>query len=334
MQREAFGLDHEEAKEAALHNLWFQNFTYNLTSLPHILRSPGGKLFGQFKSYMIFQTQFMSTLRGAQIPRMIAVQLALAGPRGFVYLLRSIYILGAMGFLDNWEEWLVKDTSLIANALSRGIGGLVGGDVSAAATFQVPNEEKDWLGPTLSEAVDFTTKVAIPAIQNAERAVSGKETKAYISDEGIDWVTGLSPLSTYYRDLYNSVIHQDFGDNGEEVDLLTRLQKPNIWVRDSQGNKAWKVGGLQDRALLALGVAPVSKSQYQVLKGIWIKDTKIQRENRTKWYNKVTKALINGQEISKDLWADAYLYKIDPAQIPKAIVYKEMTPQQKGNNEG
>lgn len=327
--REMEGLDDFEATEGALQALRFQNFAYNLSSLPLILRSPTGKLVGQFRSYLIFQLQYLSTLRGRQIPRMLALQLTMAGPRGFVYLLRSLPILGALGLIDDLEEWLVRHKGTIADVATRGIGGLVGGDISAPATFQLPNEPEDWAGPALKSIVDFYKDVAFPAIQKAANSIVGKPAPDYVTDQAVDWVEGLSPLMYYWKDLYNSTFTQDYGDNDQERSLLERLQKPNVWVRDSRGNKAYKVGGIWDRVLLLNGITPIEKSRMQVLKNVWLKDRTILRENRTKWYDKVTRDLIKGKEITPDLWQDGLLYKIDPNQIPRAIQYKEMTPAQR-----
>ena len=67
----------------------------------------------------------------------------------------------------------------------------------------------------------------------------------------------------------------------------------------------------------------------QVLRSIWQRNEKIRRENRSKWYNKVSKRLMDGLDVDESLWDDALLYRVDPSQLPTAIEFKEMSPQQR-----
>lgn len=332
-QRERLGKNDQEATEAALLNLRFQNFAYNLSAIPHILRSPTARIIGQFKTYLIGQLQYMSTLRGEQIARMVGLQLMMAGPRGVVYMLKSIPILASLGMLDDLEEFLVRQKGIIGDVLTRGVGGLAGVDISAPATFQLPNRPEDWGGPFLSDMIDFYKKVLIPAMQAGMSKVTGHPAPAYMFDEVVDWVGSLSPMITYWKDLDSSVMVWDEVLKGKfskaYQNLKENYRKPNVWVRDSAGNKAYQVGGLWDRTMLLIGAPPTEKTQYQVLKSVWIKNMAIRADNRSKWYNKVTKTLLRGLEVDQDLWRDAILYGVDPKQIPTAIQYKEMTPQQR-----
>ena len=340
------GMNNFEATEAAKKSLRFQQFTYNISAIPYILRSPGGKLVGQFRTYLIKELEFISTLRGRQIPRYVGLQLAMAGPRGVVYLLRSLPVIGALGLMDEPEKWMVKGDDAIAK-MSRGIGGLVGGDISAAATFQFPMDAQDWGGAFLSTVFDLHRDVILPSLQVAASKVTGKEAPAYVTDKAVDWITSLTPLMYYWKDLEKSVLAQ--GGSREIVDDIVRLkigkatadtkayvesyvknyQKPDVWIRDTAGNRAYKIGGLQDRLLLLIGAAPLPKSQYQVLKRIWRRDMEVAKENRQKWYTKVIKQLQQGREITPDMQQDAILYRVDPRLIPDSYRWREMTPQQR-----
>ena len=62
---------------------------------------------------------------------------------------------------------------------------------------------------------------------------------------------------------------------------------------------------------------------------MWRKNEKVRKENRTKWFNKVSKKLLRGEEVDQDIWQDAILYGINPSSLPDAIKFKEMTPQQR-----
>jgi hypothetical protein len=332
-QREALGKNDSEATEAALQNLRFQNFAYNLSAIPHILRSPAGRTIGQFKTYLVNELQFISTLRGRQIARMAGLQLMMAGPRGAIYLLKSIPFLGALGLLDDAEEWLVRKKGPVADLATRGVAGLFGADISAPATFQLPSRPEDWGGPFLGDAVGFYKEVILPSLQTAASKVSGRPAPAYVGEGFVNWLAALSPLLYYLKDFESSVMFWDEAKAGEFekawANVTENIQKPNVWIRDSAGNKAYKIGGLQDRILLLMGAAPTNKSQYQVLRDIWRKDREIMRDNRRKWYDKVTRKLQRGLEVGADLWHDAILYRVDPSQIPEAYKFKEMTPQQR-----
>jgi len=325
-QVEVLGKSDAEATEAAKVALRIQNFSYNLSAISHILRSPSARLIGQFKTYLIKELEFMATLKGdpRAIMRMVGLQLAMAGPRGAVYMLQSIPILGAIGWWDDLEELLVKEKGFLGDVATRGVGGLMGADISAPATFQLPHRPEDWAGPFLSDAFKLFRAIIVPGLSS----IGDREGLAYMKDDVVNWVTSLTPLSYYMKDLYSSIAEIDFGE-GERRNLLKRLQKPDIWVRDSAGNRAYKVGGLHDRVLLAMGASPTEKTYQQVLRSGWVEDSKRRMENRRRWYRKVTKKLVTGAPISADLMMDAIKYGIDPSNIPSSIKYRELEPAQR-----
>ncbi|MFA6973095.1 MAG: hypothetical protein WC208_17080, partial [Gallionella sp.] len=155
LMAKAEGVSEEAARDIAIKANWFQQFTYDMASLPEVMRGPTGRLVTQFKPYLLKEMEFISTLRGPELARYIGMQLALAGPRGGVMILKSLPILGALGVLDEVEEWMNKEYPVA----SRGVGGLAGVDVSAAATFQFPSSLRDWLVPLLSDIGSFYKNV-------------------------------------------------------------------------------------------------------------------------------------------------------------------------------
>jgi len=90
--REVLGMDDFEATENAILNVRFQQNAYNLVSLPKLFRRPDTKTIFQFKTYMVRQTEFLSTLRGKQLARMAWVMLVMGGTRGLIYTLVSLPI--------------------------------------------------------------------------------------------------------------------------------------------------------------------------------------------------------------------------------------------------
>lgn len=336
MQRERYGLTDQQAHWNALQGLRFQQATYNTAAIPEMLRSPLGRTVGQFRSFMINQMQFWASLNTAEFVRMLQVQLMLAGPRGFVYFLRSVPILGALGLLDELERELVSGEGVIPT-LSRGVFGLVGGDVSAPATFQFPNTMEEWLGPLLSDVFKLFRDVIVPGAQAIAKTSIGseKDAPAFVTDNAIDWALGLSPYMFYLRDVAQSTMYwdaqRDFKQRGlgdSMHTLLNNVMQPNVWIRDANGNKAYQIGGLWDRTLLAAGIAPLERTKQQAMQRIWRDNMMIRRENRTKWLGKVIKNMQRGHDVT-ELLEDAALYDIDPRSIPDRLKWAEMTPEQR-----
>ena len=227
--REKFGMQHNEAVTNALLNLTYQNFSYNLAALPAILRSPGSKLIGQFKSYMIFQEQFLSQLNGKQALRAMGVQAALGGPRSIVYVLKSIPILGAMGLLDEIEEYLLQDKGIGFDILARGVAGAARADITAAASMQLPSEPEDWAGVVLSTGIDLLRDVMLPLLQKITTPETA-EAPGFIADRFTDWLKNLTVIYRYIDELVSSTagyaINIDFTDNMK--DFLQKNEMPEV----------------------------------------------------------------------------------------------------------
>jgi len=314
VQREVFEKNHEDAVWLALQGVRFQQSTYNTAAIPEILRSPSGKLLGQFKSFMINQMQFWSSLNKAELVRMLEVQMLLAGPRGLVYFLKSIPIIGAMGLLDDLEKEVTEDD--LPGKLSRGLTGIAGVDLSAPATFQFPNEAGDWLGPTVKDIMTLFRDVVIPGAQNVGAHLQGDPLNApnFVDDNVIKWAKGLAPISYYWEQLWKSTIQDDF-ELGEH------------WVRDSSGNKAYEVSGVWDRLMLGFGAKLDQASEAQALEQQWKRRMDIRAKNRRTWLNKVTNDLLTGKDIDKETWQDAALYGIDLNVLPTRFMWAEMPPK-------
>ena len=337
LQREKYGLGHDEAIWQAKENLRFQQATYNIAAIPEVLRGPGQKVIGQFKTFLINQLQFVTTLRGAEFLRYAEVQLLLAGPRGFIYLLRSLPLLGAFGFLDDAERVLLGSDDFIAR-LGRGVAGMVGADVTAPATYQMPHRTEDWLGPTLSDLVRLFRDAVIPTVQAAWPHLTGQEEEApaYLFKRFEDWALGLAPISYYLEQFMQSVQYwESLGDvkrgNFKEAfyTQAKNLQMPNVWVRDSQGGKAYVIGGWWDRALLLMGASPIEKSKVSAFESMWRRNMRIQDENTRLWYDRVVDHLNKNMKVPEELFEDARLYQIDPRSIPNRFRWAQMTVEQR-----
>ncbi|MCB0257281.1 MAG: hypothetical protein KDI55_26470, partial [Anaerolineae bacterium] len=331
LQREKYGLDHEGAMFHALQGLRFQQATYNLAALPEIMRSPGGRLVFQFKSYFANHIQFLTTLRNWEWARYLAVQFTLSGPRGFVLFLKSIPVLGAMGMLDDWEKWLTDDDNL-SDGMARGIGGALGADVSAPATFQFPQTMDDWLGPAISDALKLGTDVLYPMIVAAERWAVGdkKDAPNYVLPNMIEWFGGVAPILKYWSEALNStaLAWDAVEEEGSIYEKAARsLNMPGVWLRDSRGNKAWQIGSVWDRILLASGALPIDKADNSLLTRLWEENMQVRRENRRRVVAEILDKLRSGDRITKDDAFDLKLYGVNPQSIPNTYKWQEMSPE-------
>jgi len=338
MQRELFNKTHQEAVWEALQGVRFQQNTYNTAAIPELLRSPTGRLIGQFKAIMINQAQFWTTLKGPkEFIRMLEVQMLLAGPRGIVYFLKSLPILASMGVLDDLEELLLKkDTTL--NKTTMGLSGLAGVDLSGPATFQFPGAMEDWLGPALSDLFKLFKEVVIPGAQIIGASLTGQGENApnYLDENLIDWAKGLAPIMYYWDKVLDSVLIWDSWKDVKDGDLREaarklqeNFQSPDIWIRDSNGDKAALVNGAWDRVMMLSGAKLIDMSYHQVLEKNWNRNMGIRRNNRKNVVNKVIRKLVNKQEITKEDLNDLILYGVDIGSIPNRWEYAEMTPEQR-----
>ena len=218
------GLSEEAAQLDAIRSNWAWQFTYNTANLPKIMRNPTGKLMTQFKPYLIKELEFMANLTGKEWLRYSGMQLALAGPRGALMVLKSLPFLAMMPWwedaMDEALEWTNKNAPLI----SRGLGGLPGlikpslaVDVSGPATMQFPSGAMDIAGPFFSDVYKMLKEVVGPMFTYG----------AWSSD--LVKIGELAPVWKYWHrmwDTYTSPTNKATG---------------NYWIKDEKGNNLYEV---------------------------------------------------------------------------------------------
>lgn len=150
MAKKEFGLSDAAARETAIRANWFQNFTYNIANMPRGFRGPIGKTISQFKPYLVKELEFVSSLRAEELVRYMSMQMTLGGPRAAMYMIKSLPIIGAVAGVDELERLL----NTYIPRLSRGVPGLLGADVSAMSSVQLPNTMPEWAGPMVSDAIN------------------------------------------------------------------------------------------------------------------------------------------------------------------------------------
>lgn len=132
MSREKMG--EKAAVEDAIRATWYEQFTYNLASLPRMMREPMGKTVLQFFPYVLNELSFIRSLKPAEWARYASYQFALGGFRGLVMTMKSLPILIGCGWWQEIMDYLDDVGNSIANNVLGGAAyrGMFG---AAAALF-------------------------------------------------------------------------------------------------------------------------------------------------------------------------------------------------------
>jgi len=296
------GMSEDAARLSAKRGIRLQQLTYNLSALPRILRRPSGKLFGQFKRYLIGEIEFISTLRGKEIVRHLSGQMLLAGPRGVIYIFRSLPFIGAWVGIDRLEEAL---NEYLPRA-SRGIFGAFGGDITAPAVVQLPHRVEDWAGPLLSDMIKLMKYTIQPALRGEKIDLSNVT----------DWVKGLSPMAYYWDQIWQSMTSED------------------EWVRSRDGFRLYKPTTYWDRALLSTGVTPMSLSQQRVIDKILQQEDSVNAANRRKVLRKVERYFRRGAKLPDKIKDDAAALGMTAAGIKKSLQLRGLDPEDRRRRYG
>lgn len=297
MAREGMGMEEPAAVQFARDTTRFTQFTYNLASLPRAMRGPTGRLLLQFKPYLVKELEFISTLRGQEIPRYLTAMLLMGGPRAGLITLKSLPILGALGLLDDTEDWLNQNVP----RLSRGAPGLLGTDVSYATAFQFPEQVSDLAGPFLSDLFKLYDRVLRPALQGERRDFSDVQ----------DWLVKLSPILNTWSDLVET-FNSDDG-----------------WTRDWKGRVEFSPSDL-DKLKLALGAKPLEKSIQEVERRYLLKTETIERANRTRlvedWIEAQRKGDTNALDQLRPMMQES---GVRPETVTRARRQQKVEPRQR-----
>jgi len=212
------GLSEAACRDAAIKATWFQQFSYDIASLPELMRGPTGRLVTQFKPYLVKELEFISQLRGWEIARYAGMQVALGGPRGLIMVAKSIPILGAFYGWGELEDYLNKEFP----RASRGIGGVMGVDISAPATFQFPQAMRDWIGPTLSDLTNLYKNVLSSTVENIVNFMNPDTPDIEVGK----FARSAVPIFKHYANLWDQVVSKDG------------------WVKDERGRRLWHIDSM------------------------------------------------------------------------------------------
>ncbi len=290
------GLHGEAAAAFARKAVRFGQFTYTIGSLPRLLRSPTGRLVGQFKPYLLKEMEFVFSLRGWEWPRYIGAFLAMGGPRALLYFLRSLPILGAIGALWWLEDWLNRK----APRASRGLPGYAGVDISPSVTPQLPSTATDWLGPTLGDIYKLWDQVIRPVFQN-----EGGELRNFTT-----WASRIAPAYMYFSRMIESLTKK-----GQVTDVRGRPQyKPDI---------AGKIK-------LGLGAKPLDQSVAEVDRAYMDHVNAITKKQREDVVDHLVDAINRGDGVSLNKWlGPAIELGIDENVVLNTAKQQEREPQER-----
>lgn len=277
----------------ARHALRLQQVVYNAANLPMILRYPITKYaLLKFKSYFANEFRVLANLPGADKMKMISTMIALTGPAGALAIMKSLPLLGAIGFFQDAEEWMAKKMELAPNVNpAYGLPGLAGMNISGMATPQFfTDNPEDYFGPFISEMVDLY-KGLIGPILKGESFVLDDATLGRVSGTA----ASLFPVYYYWRD------------------LLNYTASPDGWVRDSQGFKKYQLPGLKlyNQLMMLIGIPSVAKTKMQVLDRQMRRQEQLSQKNKMRKGKQILVKIDDGENIPDGWIEDAVMLGMD-----------------------
>ena len=138
----------EAATEIAVKSVELSQGIYAAVARPGLIKGPIPKMSFQFKQYMVNEQRFLAQLTPQQWALYVPYIVAAGGTRGAIITTKSILALAGLGkALDEVNAYMNENYP----KAHRGIPGLVGMDLSAATTWQLPGSAREFLGKPLSD---------------------------------------------------------------------------------------------------------------------------------------------------------------------------------------
>ncbi len=307
--KDVLKLSEDAAVEHAIRANWFQNFTYNMASLPGWMRGPVMRTVAQFKPYLLKEVEFISSLRGQEIARYIAAQTLLTGPRGYLTVIRSLpWLLG----LGAWKMW--DDIEAYMNAefprIWRGVGGFVGVDVTMPATFQFPTGAGDWLGAIPSD-LGRIGKVMIDFASGVD--VTGKDA--------IKTMGGIIPAVKNMTEVINTVIDKDGTVRNDRGEVIFNIYDAS----DTDYEKASKFALYAGKR--TFGAEPLDVSVVKVADQIEKRRDEVETINKRKIVDKLIDDIRAGKDLDEDVLNAFMEYGLTIDTLTQSYKWKELTPR-------
>jgi len=295
------GLADPAAIEFAVRANWMQNFIYNMAALPRALRVPTGRLLGQFKPYLVQEINFISQLRGQEAVRYLAVMATLGGPIGYIATLRTLPILSMFPWWNDIEEYV----NTHAPAASRGIGGLMGVDVTAPATFQFPTRWEEWAGPFLGDLVKVKREVLDPLARG--EFLDGSEAARELTSQTI-------PIAKHWWTAVDQVLDKDG------------------WVKDDRGRRIYHIGESPlDKAAFAskivAGATDLELSMIRKHERFLKEEARVRARNKQAVVDEILDAVLDGDPITPEMTNVMAELNIKPGSLRRAMKFRMLDAQ-------
>lgn len=295
------GLKGAELVDFARWETRFAQFIYTSAALPKIMRGPSGRLVTQFKPFLLKELEYISRMvterEAGQLARYTVGFLALGGPRAALIMIKSLPLIGLLGYWDKIEDWLNQNYP----AASRGLPGAAGVDVSPSVAFQFPEKPEDWIGPFLSDLYKLHRDVTAPMLQGERRDW----------DDVAAWAQRLAPAVNYWWQLAESLGNEEG------------------WITDGRGRLTYEPT-TADKVKLGLGMKPLEKSVAEVERRYLLDTERIQDKNRARVIDDYLDALTQDDGAAMDKMADELAeYGVTREMLRNAMKQRNMEPDER-----
>ena len=255
------GLSEREHADFATLSVWTLQGANLVSMMPRIMRSPTGRLLTLFQPFVARTVEWM--IMNASSPafwaKFLGYTAAVAGPRGLIAMAKTLPLIAfaasAMGGGDWWDELEEYLQRKFGGAASGVPGAAAGVDVVGPATIQLPSVEKDILSP-LGPVVS-----SIHELYNIAMAFNPAETVANRPQIAKAHLKKAVPA---IRNIW---------------DVIDSYYDKEGFVYNEKGDPVYNLDSKYDKALVAFGAKPVSKSYMETLSRIETKAQEIERKH-------------------------------------------------------
>jgi hypothetical protein len=255
------GLSEREHADFATLSVWTLQGANLVSMMPRIMRSPTGRLLTLFQPFVARTVEWM--IMNASSPafwaKFLCYTAAVAGPRGLIAMAKTLPLIAfaasAMGGGDWWdklEEYLQRKWGGYASGVP---GAVAGVDVVGPATIQLPSVEKDLLSP-LGPVVS-----SVHELYNIAMAFNPAETVANRPQIAKAHLKKAVPA---IRNIW---------------DVIDSYYDKEGFVYNEKGDPVYNLDSKYDKAVVAFGAKPVSKSYMETLSRIETKAQEIERKH-------------------------------------------------------
>jgi len=268
-QAEKEGKNRQQSIKIGQYSVREQQFSYDNSAKPEILRSTLLRVPLQFKNWLIQQLTFMGGLRGWEWSRFLAIYFLLAGALGNTFLALADFVLRLFGFspMQYIKEWSVEmagkgeTEAMVGQLITRGLPAVVsstGAGLGLNTSSRIgigdkgiPTKARDFYGPLLSTFINMhklDREGASIGDHIANITPAGKTLKA------IEAMAAGMPLESAFTDFPE--FSQNFMANWRDEQEAT--------IVDPYHNRNIKIEGFSDADLVRMMIGFQTTKEAQV----------------------------------------------------------------------